>query len=115
MTTSAPYTVNLLENTIEDPAARENFSRIKIFLRDTPLVKSGFVFKELTANTAGVTLDFKHNLKYIPKDVILTSVNPSTAVATFEYESFDATFIRYSVTAPCVIRCFVGTYEDGIV
>lgn len=116
MTTSAPYTVDLLENRVEDPNARENFSRIKIFLRDKPILKAGFVFKEIQADTAGVYLKFKHNLKFIPKDVLMTSVIPSASVVNWAYESFDDTFVTFSVTvAPCTIRAFFGTYQDGVV
>jgi hypothetical protein len=113
MTTSSQYTVNLIEDNLQDPVARKNFSRIKIFLRDAPLLKAGFVFKEIQVGAAGVPLEFKHNLKFVPKDLIITSVIPSTAVVSFVYENFDDMFIRYSATAPCTIRCFVGTYGDG--
>lgn len=114
MTTTPDYSVKLIENTIQDQAALENFKRIKIFLRDLPIIKAGFVFREIVVNSPGSNLKFKHNLKFVPKDIIMTSVTGSFPV-TWVYDAFDADFVVYSVASPCTIRVFIGTYGDGVV
>jgi len=104
--------INLLESNIDEPNVLENFKRIKTFLRDTVLLKTGFVFRTFTI-PAGVMVSYKHNLNFIPRDVILTSAT-NAAVVTWHYEKFDRDNIYLTVSAPTTIRAFLGLYKDDI-
>ena len=104
--------IHLFENDIKDPYVQENFKRIKIFLRDTPLFKAGFVFKDFSVPVASPTVfSYKHNLVFIPKDVILLSAT-NDAVITWHYDSFDKTNIYLTASVPCEVRAFFGLYKD---
>lgn len=64
--------------------------------------------------TGAVTRTMKHNLTFIPKDVIILSVNPSTSTVTFQPESFTKDTISYTTTGACVIRALIGSYSEGV-
>ncbi len=104
--------INLLENNIEDPNAQENFRRIKTFLRDTPIMKSGFFFRTFDIPAGLVTnFKFRHNLDFQPKDVIVTSIT-NNATVTWHYEQFTRNFIVLTVSAATTIRVLLGAYKD---
>jgi hypothetical protein len=97
---------------IEDVYIRDNFKRLQDALNAEPLLKTGFKFYEITVTAAATNREFKHNLTFIPKDVILTSVSNGESV-TFTYSSFDVDNIVFTVTGACTFRAFIGTYPGG--
>lgn len=104
--------INLIENQVKDPVAQENFKRIKIFLRDQVLLKSGFFFRTFTVpSTYLVDFPYKHNLDFIPKDLIVTSVT-NGATLTWHYEAFNRDNIFLTASAPTTIRVLLGSYKD---
>lgn len=104
--------IHLFENTIEDPYVLENFKRLKIFLRDNALFKFGFIYKTFEI-PAGLTTNFKfkHNLNFVPKDLITTAVS-NNAVLTWHFDTFDKDFVYLDASAPCSVRVLLGSYKD---
>lgn len=97
---------------IPDDYARENFKRIDRFLNETSLLKGQWKFFEITILGAVTNLKYKHLFKFIPKDVIQTSLTGAGAL-TWNYSRFDRDYLDLTTTAACVIRCFVGSYDEG--
>lgn len=71
----------------------------------------GFKHFELAFTSAG-TSTIPHNLGFQPKDVIQTSLTGSGAL-TWNYDLFDRTNISVTVTGPCVVRAFIGAYQES--
>lgn len=104
--------INLIENNIEDKNAQENFRRIKTYLRDTVLLKSGFYFRTFDIPASGlVNFKYKHNLDFVPKDILVSAIS-NNATVTWHYDTFDRTFVYLTVSAPTTIRAFFGSYKD---
>lgn len=95
------------------PAVRENFRRIADLFRDDPLLKSEFVFltATLSAPTYPATVNLRHRLSFVPKDVIMTSLVGGTL--TWIYENFNADYLYATISAETTFRAFVGTHAEG--
>lgn len=105
--------INLIENSIQDPAALENFKRIKVFLRDENVIKTGFVFRTFEVPAALISnFKFKHNLNFVPRDVIVSSIL-NDATITWHFNNFDKDYIYLSTSAATTLRVFLGTYKDN--
>lgn len=100
--------LDLVTPLIEDQYVRENFQRILDFFR---VQNHLFNFRqfELIFSQAVTNYQHKHNLGFLPKDVILTSVIGAGSV-TFNYGDFTKEFISITTTGPCVVRFFLGAY-----
>ena len=97
---------------VPEPYARKNFQNIKKFLdEETPL--NGFRFVEFRIAEAQEDFKFHHNLGYVPRDFVITRIS-GAGTATLNYDKFDAETISVTVTAPCYIRGFLGTYAKDI-
>ena len=102
----------LLQNTVKESDVVENFRRLQLFLRQSPLLNCGFVFKTFEIPTGLIAnFAFKHNLRFIPKDIVVSAVS-NNATVTWHYANFDRDFVYLTVSAPCTIRAFFGTYKD---
>lgn len=106
-----------------DSPVRENFQAIEDEIRGTVLNKADFQFSEITVDkayaggsptTSANTYVFKHNRKLIPKDIIITSV-VGAGTPTILHNETDKDFIYITSTDACVIRCFIGTYAEGVI
>lgn len=104
---------NLFKKEIQDPKIQENFRRIEEFITKSPLLKSDLKFFEVETVSAVANLRFKHNLGYLPKDLIQLSVRPSSVVVTWNYDLFDRDFIDLSTTGAASVRFFLGTYNEA--
>jgi hypothetical protein len=90
---------------IEDPIVRENFFRLKRFIEEQTILDGFF--------TAAVTSKpVKHNLSFIPKDIVLLSITGDYN-AYFNYNDFTSSHIYITAAGPCVIRFLVGTFNKG--
>lgn len=104
--------INLIENNIQDPNAQENFRRIKIFLRDTVLLKTGFFFRTFDVPAGFLTnFKYKHSLDFVPKDIFVSALSNNAGVI-WHFETFDKTYVYLTVTAPTTIRAYFGSYKD---
>lgn len=88
----------------------QNFQILQDAFRNQKLLQD-WAFFDLTFNVAVTDEMFRHNLGYIPKDVLVTRLSgPGTL--TFEYDKFTSEFIKITTTGACRVRCFVGTYRE---
>lgn len=71
-------------------------------------------FYTLTYSAAVTNELFKHNLNFVPKDVIILSSNPSTVSVSFIYESssWDSTNVVLTTDGAVTIRAFIGRYRS---
>lgn len=101
---------------IEDIYIRENFQRVRDYLRNDPVSRTQFTFLTHTFDTASTysaTLDIAHGAGFQPKDIILLSItDDDAATITWNYDDFTETTLNVTVSAACTIRAFVGRYGD---
>lgn len=100
--------MNLIIPLVQDQVTRENFQRVAdFFATENQLL--GFKHYELTFSQAVTDFTHPHGLKFVPKDVIQTSLIGSGAI-TFNYAKFNRDTISITTTGPCVVRFYLGTY-----
>jgi hypothetical protein len=92
--------IDLNISRISDPVIRDNFSQLLEFLKKDPYLKGDFAVVEGTVTGNNTSAKFKHNLKFIPKDAILTSAIWSGAIGvlTFRNDLFDDENIEITVS-----------------
>lgn len=103
--------IDLILKDVADQYVRENFSRLLKFFRKQAVLKTQLRHVEITVPRAITNFRFKHNLGFLPKDVIPTSVIGAGAV-TWNYSLFDNEFLDLTTTDEVVVRAFVGTYRE---
>jgi len=100
---------------------RENFESIEEYVRDEVIGRADWKHFEITIDGAYTSSDpfvYKHNLLFIPKDFLITSVKAldgesSAGTVTILYDNIDSDFIKLSCTSPgATIRMFVGSFND---
>jgi hypothetical protein len=103
--------LDLLNKEINDPYVRENFVRLKRELEAQQILGGYFIFFEKDLTSVGVKVPIKHNLSFVPQDIIVLSVEGSRSIY-FNYEDFDSTNLYVTLTKPCRIRFLAGNYKD---
>lgn len=98
-----------LSKDIEDESSRDNFKKLQDFLSSIPLLKGDFKFFEISVSSAVTNFKFKHNLSFIPMDVLQTYVSGGVSV-TWNYDSFDRTNVDITTDGATTIRAFIGRY-----
>lgn len=92
--------LNIELSRIDDQFVQENFQTLRELWNNNPIIQGDFVLieGEITGNVT--SKKFRHNLKFIPKDAILTSAiwSGTIGVLTFRNESFDAENIYVKTT-----------------
>lgn len=96
---------------IEDQFVQENFKRIQQFTRDEPLVNGNFKFFKITVPGAFTGRRFKHNLGFVPQDVLFLSAT-NGVIPVWKYDKFDVDFIEFDTSGATVIRAFIGKYLE---
>ena len=96
---------------IEDLATRESIQWIFDFFKEQSFLRGNFQHMEFAFKKADTNVKVPHGLGFRPLDVIQTSIT-GTGSVTFNYTAFDATNIVISATNPCVVRFFVGRYQN---
>lgn len=100
---------------VEDQFAQSNFEVLRDAWNNNPFLKGDFqlVEGEITGNQTSAT--FRHNLKFVPKDAILTSAiwSGTIGVMTFRNEAFTSENIvikttGLSATETVKFRALVG-------
>lgn len=105
--------LDLLNKEIEDAYIRENFVRIKRELEAQQILSGFWRFFEVDVTQTGVNIPLKHNLSFVPRDIILLSKEGDQNLY-FNYENFDNTNIYVTTTGPCRVRFLAGRYEDKV-
>lgn len=105
--------VKLLYKDIKDAATSESLARVEDVLNTTPLLKGIFQFREFTlaAPTYPATVFIPHKLLFVPRDILQTSIIGGTVA--WLYERFTQTALVATISAPAVVRAFIGTYSEG--
>ena len=96
----------------EDKVILENFRRIDKEWGKEPILRGQWKFVEITFQGAVANFKFKHYLKFVPKDVIQTSLRGSGLVV-WNYDLFDRDNLNITTTDACTVRAFIGRYEEG--
>ena len=99
---------------IEDVWVREGMQYLYERLLAEAIISSRFSFFEYTFDGAVSDIQVRHNLGYIPKDIIVTGVNPQAGAFTYKAELSTTSTITVSTSAACVVRLFMGNYTDGV-
>lgn len=103
--------LDLILKDIQDQFVRENFSRLLRFINDQTILNGVWKFYIIEVSKKVDLFKFKHNLKFIPKDVIVLSIDGDKNV-DFRYDLFTNEHIFLSTEGACVIRLLLGRYED---
>lgn len=110
-------TLDLYLDDIKDSTIRTALYRVLEWARLQDLLIGDFRF--YTLNLIGTLTNFKfaHNLGFIPKDILVTSIiaNDSGGGGTvqFNYSKFDAVNLDISTTDSCTVRFFAGNFVQG--
>lgn len=104
--------LTLLLKEISDQYIQENFIRIVDFFKRQRLLDGEFTHFEIVFTGAVTNFKFKHNLGFVPKDIIQTS-SIGAGVLTWNYDKFDAQFLDITTTGVVTVRAFVGSYQEG--
>ena len=104
--------IKLLRKEIEDNYLQENFLRIEKEVNSQDILRGQWKFFEVEFTKSIANFKFQHRLTYLPKDVILTSTK-GTGVASFDFDLVTATHLDITTTGPCIIRFFVGSYQEA--
>ena len=103
--------LDLLTSQVEDEYIRENFARIKRELEAQQILNGFWHFFEVDVTQVGVKVPVKHNLSFIPVDIIILSKEGDQSLY-FNYADFDATNIYITTPKPCRVRFLAGSYKD---
>lgn len=103
--------MRLLIKEIADQYIRENFQKLANFLSGQKILNGQWAFLTISESGAVTQKAYAHGLKFIPKDVISTSVI-GTGTLTFNYAQFDEKYIYITTTARIEARAFVGLYDE---
>lgn len=104
--------LDLYRAEIEDIYVRENFLRTQAFLRDQPLLKGHFTFKQYVVTAATTNLRLLHKLSFTPLDAIITYKSDPTVTVTLNQNLWDADEIDFTTSGAVTIRMFLGRFED---
>lgn len=97
---------------IQDQYIRTNFQNLVDYFKSQNQFLD-FQFFELVFTAAATGYKQAHGLAYIPLDILVSHLSGAGAV-TFQYGSFDSTFLVLDVSGPCRIRFFAGTCSKVI-
>lgn len=103
--------LDLLTSQIEDEYIRENFTRLKRELEAQQILNGFWHFFELDITQIGVKVPIKHNLSFIPRDIIILSKEGDQSLY-FNYADFDDKNLYITTPKPCRVRFLAGQYKD---
>jgi hypothetical protein len=103
--------LNLILERVIDAVARENFQKIAQFVANSDILRPNFKFYEIIFTQAETNKKIPHRLKFIPKDVIQTSLTGAGDI-TWHYDLFDETYLVITTTDACVVRALIGTHPN---
>jgi hypothetical protein len=95
---------------IEDPVIRDNFFRVREFLRDELFGKFIGRHMSLTVSAAVTNERVPHRLGFKPEDVILTYCSANSV--TFNYSLFDNLYMDFTTTGACTFRFYIGSHKE---
>lgn len=107
--------IKLLVKEVGDPVLRENMKRVQKELSQNQVILNGqWKFFEISFDAAITSYLYPHGFEFIPTDVIQTSsTGPGRFTVEWNYDEFDRTNLSITVGDACVVRAFIGRYEEG--
>jgi hypothetical protein len=103
--------LDLLNKEIQDQYSRENFVRLKRELEAQQILNGNWRFFEQEFTQTGVKIPVKHNLSFVPRDIIILS-EEGDRNSYFNYENFDATNLYVTISKPVRLRFLAGRFDD---
>ena len=103
--------LDLLTKEVEDQIARENFVRIKRELEAQQILRGQWRFFETEFTQTGVKVPVKHNLSFVPRDIIILSAEGDRNFY-FNYENFDDKNLYVTISKPVRLSYLAGRYTD---
>jgi hypothetical protein len=108
--------IKLYVSQLTDQFLQRNFRIIGDIFDASPFLRGEWRFMTFQIKATGSAVKIPHTLSYTPLDAIFLSVVGGTA--TFNYSSFDATYISINATvtaSPMTIRAIIGRHsEEGV-
>lgn len=102
--------IKLQDSTIQDRYIRENFRILEKAVNSETFLTGEFKFFEIDFTAARTNFKFPHNLGFLPKDIIQTSLI-GTGTLTWNYTDFDDTFVDITTSGACTVRAFIGRQQ----
>lgn len=103
--------IDLILKDIQDPQARENFDRLVKFVGKQQILDGDWKFYELDIPTGSTNVSFKHNLTFVPIDIILLNAVGDQNFR-FKNQQFDNTNIYVDASGPVILRFLAGRYPS---
>ena len=110
-------TLKLYQREVEDYFLRENFRKLSDFVTLQAILNGGFRVYEIVITGNVTAFKYAHNLSFVPKDVIQTSVvfSGGSGTLNWNYSSFDSTFLSLTTAGmgasdTCTVRALVGRF-----
>ena len=103
----------LILKEVVDDFARQNFVRITDEFNSYEILKGQWKFFEITIASAVTNYKFSHQLRFVPKDIIQTSLTGAGAI-TWNYTSFSTSTLDITTTGACVVRAFIGRFNAEV-
>ena len=94
---------------IKDKDVREAIQRLRDQFRELPFLRGDWMFFEVSFDTVGYNIKYRHGLGFQPKDLIQTFASEDAPVI-WNYSLFDKTFLDVDVLTPCTVRFFAGRF-----
>lgn len=94
---------------IQDLPTRDIIQKITDFLNANVLMDGTFRFAEIEFLGAVTDYKFKHNMKFVPKDIVLVSKDTENWVI-FSLNELDTENIYITATGPAKVRFYMGSY-----
>lgn len=103
--------LELILREIDDKWTRENFSRLLRYVKDQAILQGEWEIYEIRFDGPSTNFKFKHNLDFVPQDIIQLQVIGDRNVE-FNHDKFDGDYIDITVAGPCYLRFLAGRYPD---
>ena len=103
--------LDLLIKEIPEQNTRENFERIKREVEAQQILDGFWRFFEVEFPRGGTDIPIKHNLSFIPQDIIFLSVEGNYNFY-FNYNLFNASNIYITTQGACRVRFLAGSYKN---
>lgn len=104
--------LDLRTDSIVDEATRDSMQGVEEYLQGQVILQGEWKFYELNFNSAVSNFKYAHGFKFVPTDIIVTSIQGDQRVL-FNNENFNFKDLDISVSGPVKIRFFAGRYEDS--
>lgn len=106
--------MNLEIDQVRDPILRENFQKVQDIANADVLPRGRWRFFEIVFTKQVTNYKLPHQFTFVPKDIIQTFLTGPGGL-TWNYELFDRTNLDISTTDACTVRCFIGSYNQGVI